>query len=101
MTDMNEDETGAEGGSRKDVWVRGLFMVVFAICFALAETLLHFMTLVQFLWLLIASARNEFLTRFGASLAVWMADVARFQTCNTEEKPFPWREWPSAAGGDG
>ena len=45
-------------------------------------------------WLLFTREPNSPLVRFGNSLVIWLADVARFQTCATDEKPFPWRPWP-------
>ena len=84
--------------SSRDVWMRGLFMLVLIIGFAVGQWLLNLLALVQFLWLLIARAPNEFLGRFGNSLAIWLAEVARFLTCATDDKPFPWRSWPSPAG---
>jgi hypothetical protein len=87
-----------ERPTARDVWMRGLLMLLLIIGFAVGQWLLNLTALVQFLWLLLARAPNEFLTRFGNSLALWLADVARFLTCATNEKPFPWRAWPSTAG---
>jgi hypothetical protein len=83
-----------ERPTARDVWMRGLSMLILMIGFAVGQSLLNLTALVQFLWLLFARAPNEFLTRFGNSLALWLADVARFLTCATDEKPFPWRPWP-------
>jgi hypothetical protein len=81
-----------------DVWMRGLLMLILIIGFAVGQWLLNLTALVQFVWLLFARAPNDFIARFGTSLAIWLADVARFLTCATDEKPFPWRAWPGAAG---
>ncbi len=78
----------------RDVWKRGLFMLLFAVAFGIGQMALNVITIVQFLWLLIQRERNEYLVRFGASLSNWFAEVARFQTGVTEDKPFPWRPWP-------
>jgi hypothetical protein len=78
----------------RDRWLRGLFMFLFLIFFGVAETLLGLLAVLQFLWLVVTGAPNHMLRRFGASLALWMADAARFQACETEEKPFPWKPWP-------
>ena len=82
----------------RDVWMRGLFMLILIIGFAVGQWLLNLLALVQFLWLLVARAPNEFLARFGNSLAIWLAEVGRFLTCATDDKPFPWRAWPGSAG---
>jgi hypothetical protein len=78
------------------VWKRGLLMLLLAIAFGIAQILLNMLAVVQFLWLLFANGPNQFVLRFGASLSVWLADVARFLSCASDEKPFPWKEWPKA-----
>ena len=78
----------------KDVWKRGLFMLLFAIAFGIGQAVLNAIAIVQFLWLLFTREPSNPLVRFGDSLAIWLADVAHFQTCATDEKPFPWRPWP-------
>jgi hypothetical protein len=76
----------------KAVWKRGLLMLLFGI----GQAVLNAIAVVQFLWLLFTREPNNHLVRFGNSLVIWLADVARFQTCATDEKPFPWRPWPQA-----
>ncbi len=94
MSDTTQTEvTSTES---KQTWLRGLFMLLFIILFGIAETVLALMAVVQFFWLLFAKEPNAFLRDFGASLGRWMRDVANFQTGGTEEKPFPWKNWPSA-----
>jgi hypothetical protein len=78
----------------KDVWKRGLFMLLFAIAFGIGQAVLNAIAIVQFLWLRFTREPNSPLARFGSSLSVWLGDVARFQTCAADEKPFPWRPWP-------
>jgi hypothetical protein len=79
---------------RSGTWKRGLFMLLFAVAFGVGQSLLIFLAIVQFLWLLFAGEPNLFLLRFGNSLSVWFADVARFLSCATNEMPFPWKRWP-------
>ena len=80
--------------STRDVWVRGLFMILFVIGFTVGQWLLNLLTVVQFLWLLFAREPNQFIAAFGTSLALWFAEVGRFLTCATDDKPFPWKTWP-------
>jgi hypothetical protein len=77
-----------------EVWKRGLFMLLLAIGFNVAQALLYLLAFVQFLWLLFAGEPNRFLLRFGQSLSVWLAETARFLCCASESKPFPWDRWP-------
>jgi hypothetical protein len=56
---------------------------------------LNAVTVLQFLWLVFTGAPNRFLLGFGRSLAGWLAETARFMTCASDEKPFPWQPWPA------
>jgi len=82
--------------ARRGVWMRGLFMLLLMIAFGIAQGLLWLVAIVQFLWLFFAGEPNRFLMRFGASLALWLGETARYVSCATEAKPFPWAPWPSA-----
>ncbi len=81
---------------KRAVWKRGLLMLLFAVAFGIAQTLMNILAVVQFLWLLFSGEPNQFLIRFGKSLSIWFGDVARFLSCATEEMPFPWKSWPDA-----
>jgi Domain of unknown function (DUF4389) len=82
--------------STQDVWMRGLFMLLFIIAFGAGVWLLNLLAIVQFLWLLFAREPNQFIVRFGNSLSTWFAEIGAFLTCATNHKPFPWRPWPDA-----
>ena len=94
LVELEEPDTGVdenEGSNR--IWMRGLWMIVLAVMFGLAETIMVVMALVQFLWILFAKEKNALLSDFGQDLGKWLSDVAMFQTAATDEKPFPWRKW--------
>lgn len=77
--------------SRKPVWTRGLWMLVMAVLAGFAVTILHVMTLLQFILMLTDGGKpNPQIAAFGQSIADWLAKAARFQTGNTEDKPWPW-----------
>lgn len=76
-------------------WLRGVFMVIFVVVFAVAETVLAVIALVQFGWMIAYRKPHPMLRRFGDSLSQWIAGIVRFQTAATEAKPFPWGEWPA------
>lgn len=80
----------------RETWLRGLFMLLLIIFFSLGQMLMNAIAVLQFLWLLFTGRNNAELSRFGASLAEWFAATGRFLSCASEEKPFPWREWPRA-----
>ena len=77
-------------------WMRGLYMLLLALAFGIAQTLLCVTAIVQFLWLLFTGETNRQVGKFGISLSRWFADTARFLTGTSESKPFPWAPWPRA-----
>lgn len=89
---MMQPEPG-ENDMPENIWMRGLYMVILAVLFGIAETLLALSALVQFGWMLFTKEKNGFIAEFGADLGRWMRDVAAFQTGQTEDKPFPWDSW--------
>ena len=88
------DQTPARTTDSKEILKRGLFMLLFAIAFGFAQMVLNVIAIVQFIYLLATRQPNEYLARFGNSLSIWLADVTGFQSCATDEKPFPFRPWP-------
>jgi hypothetical protein len=80
----------------REVWKRGLFMLLFAVAFGISQVVLNAVAIVQVLWLLFTGAPNQFLARFGRSFSSWLAETAQFMTCASDDKPFPWRQWPDA-----
>lgn len=93
MADHNQS-AGEDGFVRRDaIWERFLFMALFLVLFAIAETLLWAIAIAQFLWMAVNRGRpNENIAEFGARLGVWLKRVALYQSGTTDEKPFPWRE---------
>ena len=94
-----ENRAPEDRPTTRDVWMRGLFMLLLMIGFWVGQTLLNLLAVVQFLWLLFAHEPNQFLARFGSSLSAWLSEVGRFLSCASEGKPFPWRPWPDVVGG--
>jgi len=90
-----ETKAPADKPTTRDVWVRGLFMLLFMFGFGFGVWVLNFVAIVQFIWLLFARERNQLLAHFGSTLSAWLAEVGRFLTGATEDKPFPWTLWPT------
>lgn len=76
---------------RKSVWMRGLWMLVLAVLAGFAVTVLHVVTLLQFILMLADGGKpNPQIAAFGTSIGNWLAKTARFQTGTSEDKPWPW-----------
>ncbi|WP_137110607.1 DUF4389 domain-containing protein [Rhodobacter sp. SY28-1] len=93
MSDGNTDpkvlpEPGAT--PKGSIWMRGLMMLIFAILISLAQTILHMLTVLQFVLMLIDKGKpNARIAEFGKSLGGWLAKAAAFQTAQTETRPWP------------
>ncbi len=72
------------------IWMRALHMIIFIALFGVAEALLFFMAVFQFLWILFTKKRNLSIAEFGDQVSEWLAAVGRFQSGATDNKPFPW-----------
>lgn len=80
----------------KSVWLRGLFMLLFAVLYGVAELVLAVVAVFQFGAALITGKPNDNAVRFGNSLGQYIFQIAQFVTFNSEVKPFPFSSWPEA-----
>lgn len=80
--------------SSEETWRRGFFMMVLATFSCLVILVITGVVVYQFGSMLLTGKLNSFLIRFGNSLSVYVQQVLRYLTYNTEEKPFPFNSWP-------
>ena len=80
---------------RESILLRILWMVIFLIVWQLAELLLGAVVLLQLGYRLFYGAPNASLLSFGDSLSQYLAQIGRFGTFNTDEKPWPFADWPT------
>lgn len=89
----------SKGHGDKVVWHRLLHIAIFAVIFNIVEVVL--VALVAFQWLstLITGQANERLKGLGAELAGYVAEIVRFLTYGTDDRPYPFGPWPAAKSG--
>ncbi len=80
--------------TNSNTWVRLLYMLLFTLLLAAGRLVIALVVLVQFLLVLVTGSDNEHLRNLGQGLAKWVYQTLMFLTFNTEEKPFPFDEWP-------
>lgn len=80
------------------IWFRLLYMILFAVALQVSIAVFWVVTLVQFLFSLISGAPNERLGTFADSLSQYIAQIVRFESFVSEEKPFPFSDFPEAQG---
>ncbi len=79
----------------KSTWVRVLYMLLFVLAYSAAEFVLGVTVVIQVIIKLVTGSLNERLKTFGKQISVYIYDVLNFLTFNTEDKPFPFDEWPT------
>lgn len=80
---------------QRSIWLRGLLMLLMAVAFQLAATLLCVLAVVQFV-LALLNAPNTRLSHFGRSLGHYLRQIAGFVSFASEETPFPFSDWPGS-----
>jgi hypothetical protein len=80
--------------SDTNVWIRGLYMLLFVIAYNVAEVLLTVIVIFQFVATLITGQPNEPLQRFGRNLSAYFYQIINFLTFNDEVRPYPFADWP-------
>ncbi len=79
----------------KSTWIRVLYMLLFVLAYSAAEFVLGVTVVIQVIIKLVTGSLNERLKTFGKQISVYIYDVLNFLTFNTEDKPFPFDEWPT------
>ncbi|MDO3384130.1 DUF4389 domain-containing protein [Gilvimarinus algae] len=80
-----------------DHWMRLVFMLLFSVILYVAGIVMSILVIVQFIFALITGKDNPNLRQLGDSLSQFIYAALRFLTYNTDEKPFPFADWPKPA----
>lgn len=83
-----------ENVSNTSTWGRALFMILFGIIYSIAEVVISAVVVIQFLFVLFSAEKNQRLLGFGKELSTFVYQVFLYLTFNSEEKPFPFADWP-------
>lgn len=75
-------------------WMRFFYMVFFAVCMQVASMVMWVLVILQFLFALVSGSDNAQLRAFGQSLSTYIHQTLNFLTYNSEDKPFPFMDWP-------
>ena len=81
--------------SKRNIWVRGLFMLLMALAYQVSGTLMFIVTIIQFVMMLLNDTPNARLLSFGRNLGRYLQQIVYFLTFASEEVPFPFNDWPS------
>ncbi|MGK0374809.1 MAG: hypothetical protein ACJA2E_001281 [Arenicella sp.] len=80
----------------KEGWMRVLFVALFWIVFYLTQLVLAALVVAQCAFTLISGAPNAQLLIFGDSLSRYVQEILRFVTFNSDQRPFPFSDFPKS-----
>ena len=76
---------------RKALAVRGIQMLIIGEMMNIGLTIIGFLALVQFLWMLFTNERNNAIADLVVKIKDWYGNAIAFMLGNSEQKPFPWK----------
>ena len=79
-----------------DCWLRFVFMVLFALILCIATYIIATLVVLQFIWCLVKGTTNGQLQQFGSSLSQYIYQVLCFLMYSSDDKPFPFADWPDS-----
>lgn len=77
-----------------ETWIRLLYMIVFGLLSILARMVVWVVAALQFLLVLVTGNDNNNLRDLGQGASKWTYQAFLFVTFNSDEKPFPFSDWP-------
>jgi ubiquinone/menaquinone biosynthesis C-methylase UbiE len=83
-----------ENVTRRGIWLRLGFMIIFGVAFSLAELVTLAVIVFQFFTSLITRETNDRLARLGRNLARYLQQITLYMTFASEDMPFPFAPWP-------
>lgn len=89
------NDFSAASGNKRNIWIRGLFMLLMAFVLHVCGTVLFVVTVIQFVIVLLGDTPNDRLVLFGRGLGDYLRQIVLFLTFATEEIPFPFSAWPA------
>ena len=75
--------------------LRILWIALFVLAWRVAELVLLATVLVQLAYRLFSGRPNVDVLNFGDSLSQYLAQMGRFATFHSDEKPWPFADWPA------
>ena len=78
----------------QSTWIRGLYILIYAVFYTIAEIVLFAIIVFQFLLKLFTSDTNERLCKLGQGLSTYIYQILQYMTFNSEYQPYPFGAWP-------
>lgn len=88
MTDRSRDTQDTP------VLITGVYMMMYYVIYLLLGYLLFGIGVAQLLVKLLSGEPQKDLQHFGASLSRYMAQIVEYVAMRSQERPFPFSDWP-------
>ena len=88
------DEEFKENIKQQSTWLRGLYMIMFALFYSLAEFILFAIVIFQFILMLFTGKNNSRLQKLGQSIATYIYQIMQYLTFNSNYQAYPFGAWP-------
>ncbi len=81
-------------------WLKTLYLLLFFLVSRLVGLLVLLLTVVQWGFQLATGQPNAELARFGDSLGQYASQIIHYLSGTSEQKPYPFQDWPSPRNAD-
>jgi hypothetical protein len=85
----------------ESILLRIMWMLVFVVVWQLAQMVLGCVVLVQTVYRLFYGAPSGSLMNFGDSVSQYLAQIGRFGSFHSDQKPWPFADWPTPRAPEG
>ena len=83
-----------ENLKQQATWLRGLYMLMFALFYGIAEVVLFAVVFFQFLLILFTGKTNPRLQKLGQAIATYIYQIIQYLTFNSDYQSYPFGAWP-------
>lgn len=83
-----------ENLKQQATWLRGLYMLMFALFYGIAEFVLFAVVIFQFLLKLFTGKTNPRLQKLGQAIATYIYQIIQYLTFNSDYQSYPFGAWP-------
>jgi hypothetical protein len=83
-----------ENIKKQSTWIRGLYMLLFAIFYSVAEIVLFATVIFQFLLKLFTGETNPRLQKLGQCIGTYIYQIIQYLTFNSDYEVYPFGAWP-------
>ncbi len=78
----------------QSTWIRGLYMLIYAFFYTIAEIVLFAIIIFQFLLKLFSGDTNDRLRKLGQGLTTYIYQILQYLSFNSHYQPYPFGAWP-------